>query len=150
MVRLVNAQWSSVSAAPLIGVLAIGGCSAEAPATPDMRLPLYDNPTGFTLLTSTSGTLTLEGRCLRVVGTGGPAYDLVWPSGTTWDGERQTVTWNDVEAQLGVTVTLGGSTTSGRGSEGARAWLSPPPPECISDHQWLVSGIVSVERPGDS
>ena len=51
-----------------------------------------------------------------------------------------------VEAKVGDTVTLGGGPTGGRGSEGTRAWLNPPPAECISDDQWLVSSQV-VEEP---
>lgn len=105
---------------------------------------MYDNPTGFTLLLSISGTLTFDGQCLRVVDRTG-TYDLVWPAGTSWDGDRQSVILNGVEAKLGDTVTLVGGPTSGQGSEEIGGILNPPPPECISGRQWLVSQIRSVE-----
>jgi hypothetical protein len=55
------------------------------------------------------------------------------------------VTLSGVEAKLGDTVTLVGGPIGGRGAEDIGAFLNPPPPECISDQQWLVSQIRSVE-----
>jgi hypothetical protein len=119
----------------LVG-LALAACS------PGPSVPLFEAPdTGYMPLAQVTGTLTLRGHCLILVGRNGDVAHLAWPSpGTKWDREAQTITVDGVRASVGDEVTLIGG-EGGTLRDGQLNWLTDADDECRSDRAWMVHAI---------
>ncbi len=103
---------SSGSGAPKEVVIATSSTTAEEALAidgPVMRYPHASSPSG-NLETLLAGVLQLEGGCLYLVQDSiGQRYPILWPAGTQWDGQNQSVV-----SPVGETMPMGGPVT-GRG-----------------------------------
>lgn len=74
------------------------------------------------------GTLTLDGACLHF----GDGYAIVWPGGTTWDGDSR-----EVVLRNGERVPVGSNVWGGGGAGGIHEMTSPAArallENCLSD-----------------
>jgi hypothetical protein len=103
---------SSGSGTPKEVVIATSSTTAEEALAidgPVMRYPQASSPSG-NLETLLDGVLQLEGGCLYLVQDSiGQRYPILWPAGTRWDGQNQSVV-----SPVGEVMPMGGSVT-GRG-----------------------------------
>ena len=108
-----------------------------------------EDPDGVVMEALLSGTLVLEGRCLRVESDyeAEPDYVVVWPAYVSLDESASPPTVIDhesgVRAQVGGPVSLGGGETTAAhvASEGVNASFLE---ECEGP-LWLAGGLVSPE-----
>lgn len=115
--------------ASALGLAACAGASevsSSATSTGDNSTPLSQSDTPPLLVHNAPlssggdeeevfGVLVLEGDCLYI-DDDGFRLPVVWPNGTNWDPEAETVTLND-----GQSVAIGGSILGAGGSAGADA-----------------------------
>lgn len=103
------------------------------------------------------GALQIDDRCV-LLDTGDEEALLIWPDDrTSWDADRQTVTFvrNNGQAlrfEDGQQVSFGGGGSS-RGEDGQTAdeftaaidWVAAPDPDCVMNTRWFIYEVAEPE-----